>query len=270
MQTLETFSLSSRGGRYFKTGKGKPIVLLHGFAETYQIWDLVSPALSNRYTLIFPEIPECGNPQSMQREFSMEAIADFVNHILDAERMQQTVLFGHSMGGYAAMAFAEKYPQKLAGLSLVHSSAQADTEDKKQIRQSAIDFILKNGKEQFIKTLIPKLYGTQSGYEKERVKHLSMFEQYTDSQIISCYKAMKTRPDRTNILSQLNIPVQFIGGREDQSINYKDLEYQATLTPNSTLTIFEGIGHTSMHENSLLLIETIIGFLDDIFQTNKS
>ena len=268
MQTLEAFFLKSEGARYFKIGTGKPIILLHGFAETYQIWDTIYPTLSKTYTVIIPEIPSCGNENMLKGSFSMETIAEFVNDILIKENIDKTVLFGHSMGGYAALAFAEKYAPKLLGLSLVHSSAQSDSEEKKQIRQTAIDFVLKNGKEHFIKTLIPKLYGSTQGLEMERAKHIEMFSQYSETQIINCYKAMKVRPDRRALLKQLNIPIQFIGGREDLSIEYRRLKEQAELCEKYSLTIFEGIGHTSMHENALFLIEAIIGFLDDISQTN--
>ncbi len=268
MQTLEQFFLNSRDVRYFKVGKGDPILFLHGFAETYRIWDIIYPKFSDKYMLIIPEIPGCGNNNSYQDLFSMETIAEFVNDILEQENIQQIVLFGHSMGGYAAMAFAEKYSHKLLGLSLVHSSAQADTMEKKAIRQSAIRFISKNGKEHFIKTLIPKLYASTKGLEELYTQHIKMFNQYSAEQIINCYTAMLNRPDRTSVLQQLNCPIQFIGGLKDQSIDYKQLELQAKLCKKPSLTFFEGIGHTSMHENSLFLIEAINGFLDDIFQTN--
>ena len=128
MQTLERFSLKSGLGNYYKIGTGYPLVLLHGFAETYAIWQNIIPGLSSKYNLIIPHIPGCGTQQEATSTFSMEFIATFVNEILEQEAIEKTILFGHSMGGYAAMAFAEIFPQKLLGLSLVHSSAQADLE----------------------------------------------------------------------------------------------------------------------------------------------
>ena len=275
MKTLERFFLNSHNtdaGSYYKIGKGFPIVLLHGFAETYEIWENVIPVLAEKYQLILPYIPGCGTRENFKDEFSMERIAQYVNSILekdpDVRPDDRVVLCGHSMGGYAAMAFAEEYPEKLLGLSLVHSSAAADNEEKKQVRQKAIEHITQNGKVDFLKTLIPKLYGSNSDFSEEKKEHLKMANQYSEEQIIACYTAMKNRSDRQHVLKKLNCPVQFIGGKEDQSISYKDLESQSQLCQSSYLHIFEEVGHTSMNENPKILLEAIIGFVDDILQTN--
>lgn len=271
MPTLEACSLNSNKlkgpGKYYKIGKGFPIVLLHGFAETFEIWQPLINDLSKKYRLIIPQIPGCGTMEAFVEEFSMEAIADYVFDILEYEGIEKTILFGHSMGGYAAMSFAEKYNDKLIGVSLVHSSARADTADKIKIRISAIEFIQKNGKKQFLKTLIPKLYASNNQKHSSQKWHLEMANQYSDTQLIACYAAMMNRTDKVSLLSLLPFPIQFIGGREDLSIDYKDLTAQATLCKKPILTIFEEIGHTSMFENPLLLKEAIIGFTDDILQT---
>jgi pimeloyl-ACP methyl ester carboxylesterase len=274
METLETYFLNSNKlngkGKYHKIGTGESLILLHGFAETYEIWDSIYPALAEKYSVLIPEIPSCGNATSFKQNFSLEVIANFINEILITEKVEKTILFGHSMGGYAAMAFAELYPENLNALSLVHSSALADSADKKKIRESAIRFISKNGKEPFIKTLIPKLYASTFSDESLKIKHFAMFNQYTDQQIIDCYQAMKNRPNRISVLKELDSPIQLIGGKEDQSVHYQDLKEQATECKNPFLTLFDDISHTSMHENPSLLIESIFGFLDDIKQTKYS
>lgn len=273
MQTFEQFSLSldkqGATGKYYKIGRGFPIVLLHGFAETFEIWNKLIPTLAENYQLILPQIPGCGNEEKFSEEFSMERIAEFVTAILKKENISHTILFGHSMGGYAAMAFAEKYADKLLGLSLVHSSAAADSAEKIAVRKRTIEHINKNGKDGFFKTLIPKLYGDGGNYSAVQTDHLKMAAQYTAEQVIDCYTAMLHRPDRRPVLAQLKIPVQLIGGMEDTSINYKDLMEQAKLCQNASLKIFETVGHTSMYENPKILLESIIGFADDILQTNE-
>ncbi len=261
----EIFSLSSGIGKYHKVGNGSPIVLIHGFAETYEIWKNIVPTLAKNYLLIIPEIPGCGNSEKFDNIFSMEKIADFVNEILEQECIEKTVLFGHSMGGYAAAAFAQKYNDKLIGLSFVHSSAQADSEEKKKVRQVAIDFVENKGKDDFLKTLIPKLYASPEHFVEERKMHLKMAEQYSAKQIIACYTAMMDRADHLGILPTLSFPIQFIAGKEDSSINYRDVEKQAALCKQHRLDIFDDIGHSSMHENPKILRAAINGFLDDIF-----
>jgi pimeloyl-ACP methyl ester carboxylesterase len=81
---------------------------------------------------------------------------------------------------------------------------------------------------------------------------------------------MKNRKDRTHILSEINIPVQFIAGKKDLSIAFENIIQQSKKCNTADLCIFEDIGHTSMHENPKILLEAIIGFIDDKFPHSKS
>ena len=266
MHDLEPYFLPSNNGRYFKTGQGNPLVLLHGFAETYTCWTPLLAELSKQFLLIIPEIPSCGNEFSFSQDFSMEAIAHFVNEVLDQEGIEKVILFGHSMGGYAAMAFAELFPEKLRGISLVHSSASDDSDEKKDVRNQAIKFVQENGKTFFLKTLIPKLYADGgNSFPDEKEAHLESAMHYSDSQIIACYEAMKNRKDRTPLLSEFTFPVQFILGKEDLSIPYKQGIHQAQSCSITYLSLFEHVGHTSMVENPHGLLQSIIRFSYDIY-----
>lgn len=267
MNSLETFLHNSGQGRYFKLGTGSPIILLHGFAETYEIWSSIQEELAQHFTLIIPEIPSCGNDYSMGQGISMEGIADVVYEIIEQEKIEKTILIGHSMGGYAAIEFARKYAHKLIGLSFLHSQAAADTEEKKIIRTQAIHFIQKNGKAPFLKTLIPKLYaGGANDYSQEQKWHLQMANQYNEEQLIACYRAMKNRSDQRSVLSELTIPVQFILGTEDASVNVKEAIIQSQLCKISKINIFNNCGHTSFIENPSLLKKSLINFSYDVLQ----
>jgi predicted alpha/beta hydrolase family esterase len=52
--------------------------------------------------------------------------------------IRKSILVGHSMGGYVALAFAELYPEYVKGLALLNSTARADSEERKQNRDRAI------------------------------------------------------------------------------------------------------------------------------------
>jgi pimeloyl-ACP methyl ester carboxylesterase len=266
MINLDAYFHNSARGRYAKIGEGSPILLLHGFAETYKMWEPIIEDIQKQFTVIIPEIPSCGNQYSLGETFSMEVIADFVHEIVEGEGIEQIILMGHSMGGYAAMAFAEKYPTKLIGLSLIHSTAKEDSAEKKQTRQEAISFIEKNGKIPFIKALMPKLYSPSfKGFEKEKKWHFDMAMEYSEEQIIACYKAMQERKDRTYLLANQSFPIQYLVGTNDLSIPYPDILEQVCTSQIADLTIFRSVGHTSYLENPLLLKQCIIRYCYDIY-----
>ena len=71
----------------------------------------------------------------------MEYLADVVKNTLDALGIARCTLVGHSMGGYVALAFCEKYPERLDGVVLLSSTPDADTDEKKENRLREIKLV---------------------------------------------------------------------------------------------------------------------------------
>jgi len=92
-------------------------MLLHGFAEDGRIWENQIAFLKNDFRLLIPDIPGSGQSELIQNG-NIEIYAEVIKAILtdDFEKegnngLEEITLIGHSMGGYIALAFAEKYPQ---------------------------------------------------------------------------------------------------------------------------------------------------------------
>src|ERR1700728_3502684 len=131
---------------YYKIiGKGKPVLFLHGFAEDGNVWQYQIDFLKDHYQIIVPDIPGSGRSSIADWINNIDSLAESVKAILDEEQIINCTVIGHSLGGYITLALAEKYPKLLNGFGLFHSSAFADTEEKKQARLKSIDFIKTNG-----------------------------------------------------------------------------------------------------------------------------
>jgi pimeloyl-ACP methyl ester carboxylesterase len=115
------------------------LVLLHGFGEDNRIWNEQS-LLADETILFMPNLAGTGG-EPAPANWSMEEMAEDVRQQLDDAGIDECVLVGHSMGGYVALAFAEKWPERLLGLGLFHSTAFADTQEKKETRAKGIAFI---------------------------------------------------------------------------------------------------------------------------------
>src|SRR4029434_10332953 len=89
-------------------------------------------------------------------EPSLELIADDVARQLPGE----AVIAGFSMGGYVALALAEKHPELVAGLALVNSQAAADTEEAREGRRAMIEKVRKEGTRAATDAATPKLFAT--------------------------------------------------------------------------------------------------------------
>ena len=255
---------------YQTDGSGPAVVLIHGFPENSSLWAGVMPILMNGFTVIMPDVPGAGD-SSLPEDAGMESLAEAINAILEHEGIKTALLVGHSMGGYIALAFADKYPEKLAGLSLVHSIASADNDEKKETRKKSVELIRKGGKEAFIKQMIPNLFSPEF-----RKKHPSVIEEQVKrgmelaaESIIAFTEAMMKRPDRTGLLKNAAFPVQFVLGEDDALIPVKTALQQSSLASRNFVLLYGNTGHMSMLENPGRLAGDIKDFASYCF-TNQT
>ena len=161
---VKTLSFRGIDISYRMTGKGPDVVLLHGFGEDGNVWKFQEAFLTPYFRLIIPDLPGSGRSpflpmDGIPPEDIISGYADIIKKIAEKEAVRHCVLLGHSMGGYIALAFAAKYEDMLAGLGLVHSTAYADSGEKKEARSKGIAFIQKHGAQEFLKQSVPNLFG---------------------------------------------------------------------------------------------------------------
>ena len=234
---------------YRITGNGPTVVFLHGFGEDGNVWDNQISFLETSFKLIIPHLPGSGTSQLID-DMSMEGMAECIHFILQEEGVKQCSMIGHSMGGYVTLAFAEKNPALLESFGLFHSTAFADTEEKKRSRLEGIKNIEEKGATSFLKTFVPKLYhsagkSAPSSLIEDHLKHISYF---TEAALISYFQSMLKRPDRTQVLKQNKMPVLFVLGRNDTIIPFEDGLKLSSMPDISYIHILEDSGHMGMIE----------------------
>ena len=254
---------------YRSVGKGKKVMLLHGFAEDGRIWENQIAFLKNDFRLLIPDIPGSGQSELIQNG-NIEIYAEVIKAILtdDFEKegnngLEEITLIGHSMGGYIALAFAEKYPQYLTSLGLFHSTAFTDNEDKKLARTKAIQFIKEHGSLAFLQTSIPGLF-TENFIEKHsRVINelVNQSKEFNPLSLIQYYEAMMQRPDRTDMLKKIEKPILFIIGEKDNVIPLQSILQQCYLPSESHIHILEKSAHMGMLEETEKSNQIIYNFL---------
>ncbi len=229
--------------------EGIPVILLHGFCEDSRMWEEWLPKLPNSIKYILIDLPGFGQSE-LTSTLSMESMADAVEAVLTKERIQKCIMVGHSMGGYASLAFAEKYGSRLAGLCLFHSQPFADNEDTKANRLKSIEFIKKNGHLLYVRQLIPKLfaYNYEKGYPMEVNKMIYYAAELQPESLIAALNAMRVRPDRSKILENINCPVQFYIGKLDAAVPLERSLAQSHLPQKADIQIYGDVGHMGMFE----------------------
>jgi pimeloyl-ACP methyl ester carboxylesterase len=243
-------------------GNGKPVVLLHGFGEDGTVWQNQIKFLKNHFQLIVPDLPGSGQSAVISNRLAVgiEAYADVVRLILLEEKMDNCVIIGHSLGGYITLALAEKYPHLVKAFCLFHSSAFADSEEKKAFRLKAIAFIKNNGAYEFLKTSIPGLFFNPENYQPcinliEKAKH------FTAEALIQYYQSMIARPDRTEVLKNFAGPILFIIGEYDKALPFQQSMQQCYLPAQSQIHILRNSAHMGMWEEEEKVNTILLQFL---------
>ncbi len=237
---------------YSVQGKGADtLVLLHGFCEDSSIWDeWKADLVAAGYRIVCVDLPGFGESEPA-REASIEYYADAVHAVVEEELGQNRfLLIGHSMGGYTALAFAEKYPAQLVGLGLFHAHPYADSEAKKEARQKSIRFVQEQGAALYVKQLIPDLFAAAwaktNPFVVNRLIHRA--SAYLPQGITDGLTAMMTRPDRHGVLARASWPVLFIIGEEDKAIPAEWSIAQTSLPAIASVHMLEKTGHMGMLE----------------------
>ncbi len=247
---------------YSITGKGKCIVLLHGFLLNTGIWSDLIPLLSKKNKVLAIDLPGHGKSDCISEIHSMELLADLVNFILEENNLTTTSLIGHSMGGYIGLAFTEKYRSKVNTLVLLNSTTEKDSIERKSNRERALKIVSTN-KNIFIKTTIRSLFP-----EKKLKVYKDFIEVLTEDAlklskqaIIASIQGMKLRTDRTQILKLFDGKKYIISGIEDPIIPFSNAIKIAINSDTELIKVDSG--HMSATENNHEIIEVMkrIGFI---------
>ena len=231
------------------SGKGKAVVFLHGFLGAKTVWDYYVKQLSSSTTrVITVDLLGHGKTACLSYVHTMEEMAEAVYTVLKHLKLKKYYLVGHSMGGYVSLALAENYPDEVRGLCMFHSSAKADSDEKKKDRTRAIKVVKRNAKI-FIDEAIPNLFNTNEKPNKQGIIKAKKIALNTSRQgIVAALEGMRIRLDREIILKFAPYPVLYIIGKEDNILPFKDLLSQAKLSDNGTCILLDKVGHMGFFE----------------------
>ncbi|PKP26082.1 MAG: alpha/beta hydrolase [Bacteroidetes bacterium HGW-Bacteroidetes-2] len=233
---------------YTIQGSGNAVVLLHGFLENASMWDFFLPTLIKNHLVITIDLLGHGKTDSLGYVHTMELMAEMVQEIISKEKINKATFIGHSMGGYVALAFAEKYPERMNALVLLNSTSEADSTEKKENRDRAIQLVKQN-KKGFLSMAISNLFAEQNRliYKKEIHQLKKEALEFPIQGIVATLEGMKIRKDRTSILKNLLIPKYIITGIQDPIMPFLQ---QKKLTKKCGCSFIElSGGHMSTIEN---------------------
>lgn len=240
-------------------GEGTPIVLIHGFCETHEIWDGFDKKLAIYGRVITIDLPGFGKSPLPPDSLSIDLIAGIVLNWLKEKKIKEPVLVGHSLGGYVVLAMAARDPEFCKKIVLLHSSVFEDSAEKKANRDKTIDFVLKNGVEPFIQAFVPSLFYNKAHPEVGRVR--SIGAKTPPNTLVEYTKAMRDRPSREEFLEKYPYSSLLLAGEKDEIIPLEVSKKMASMSSKSIFFPLPDTGHMGMIESDLLTSEKIGWFI---------
>ena len=254
---IKTAKFKTGNIQFSDTGKGRAVVLLHGFLGSLDIWEQTIKNLSKSYRVIAIDLPGHGGSDNFGYVHTMDLLAKSVKSVLDHLNLKKYVLIGHSMGGYAALAFADLFPDNIRGICLYHSTAYPDSEDKKRDRTRSIKVVKANHRI-YTTEVIRNLFAAKNlKYLKKELSFASKIAGKTKKQgIIAALEGMKDRPDRSVILGLVEYPIMMVIGQHDNVLPAQQLLEQSQKIQKPHVLYLEHDGH--------------MGFLESPKKSNKA
>jgi pimeloyl-ACP methyl ester carboxylesterase len=257
----------SRGARrvgYEERGAGSPVVLLHPFPFARGIWSDLTDVLAARHRVISVDARGFGETPLGEQGYGIDDLADDVAALLAELGVARAAVLGMSMGGYTALAFAVRHPERLAALIVCDARAGADSPETRKARDGAIGRIRSTGSGPYLDGSLARLLSPTA--PAELVNFLRARADSRAASLIAGIEALRDRPDRTGQLGTIRVPTLAIRGSDDQVTPAVDMQQMAGAIAGATLVTVPGAGHLSHIEAPKAFEQALTVFLGTAFK----
>jgi 3-oxoadipate enol-lactonase len=257
--------------RYIDIGipNATPIIFLHGFPFSHKMWTFPggqTEALSGTNRIIAYDVRGHGESEVGTGHYTIEFFVDDLIALMDHLTIHKAILCGLSMGGYIALRFIERNPERVLGLVLCDTRSEADSNEGKIKRAAAIKNVQINGMKAYAADSVKILFAPESLERKpDAVKLIqSVIERTAPLSIFGTQLALASRTDTTASLPNIKCPTLIMVGEKDQLTPPSASQAMHEKIPGSELRIIPNAGHISNMENSEEFNKHLIEFVAKI------
>lgn len=231
---------------------GRPAILfVHGFPLSRASWRPQLTGLADLGWLIAPDLRGHGASAAPPGPYSMDDFADDQRALLDHLGIERAIFCGLSLGGYIGLAFARRYPARLAGLILADTRAEADGPEQRAAREELAQLVEREGSAAAVERLVPGYIAPASAARDQALRPLldGIVAATPPAGLVATARGMATRPDSTPTLGRVAVPTAVIVGAEDTRTPPALAGRVHAGIPGSTLTVLPGVGHLANQED---------------------
>jgi pimeloyl-ACP methyl ester carboxylesterase len=239
--------VAGRRLRYLQAGSGWPLILLHAFPLSADLWRPQLDRVASGWQFLAPDLRGFGGSAPPPARLTMDDMAADVSGFMDALEIDRALIGGLSMGGYVTMALYRVAPERFTGMVLANTKASLDTPEGRAAREQMIDLVRRHGASAVADQMLPKLLGATSRSARPFLEPLvrRLIEGNSAEGIEAAIHAIKDRPDSLPTLEHAAVPALVITGDEDVIIPVSESEAMQRVMPRSQLVVLTAAGHLS-------------------------
>jgi pimeloyl-ACP methyl ester carboxylesterase len=230
---------------YIDKGSGQAVFFANGAVSDYRAFEAQIEALSKEYRVVAPNLRS--QSRRGQRPYTLWDLADDYKALMDALDIERAVIAGWSTGGYVGLRFAQRYPERLAGLVMLGSTALPNTPEEEVAFLAKFHEMGQHEKvpKEWGEWCAGKLFGAKAKETNPALVQtwIERWATYSVPDVIMECRCWLNREDMTPVLRTLKVPTLIIHGEEDAAIPIERTAPMAKQMPNARLIALPKIGH---------------------------
>ncbi|SDS31524.1 Pimeloyl-ACP methyl ester carboxylesterase [Paraoerskovia marina] len=250
--------------RTLRQGHGQPVLLLHAFPVDHRMWSPVAQLFPTGQTVLAIDSYGAGHDALWPETPSLDLAADAVVSALHRAGFDRAVVAGLSMGGYLALAIADRHPDVVAGLGLLDTKSTADTPEALANRARSAEAMFAERSVNPVLGMAASLPSPESIRKDpgltSRVEELILRQQ--PEGLAWCQRAMAARPDRTGVVTVAPGPVLVLVGSEDRTTPVSASEHMVVARRDAELVVLPDVGHLSALEAPQAVTDALVGLIE--------
>lgn len=227
---------------YLDTGDGIPVLLLHGWGSSYDVYKGVIAALSDRCRTVALNFPGCGGSETMKTPWTLDDYCGFVSEFMEKVGLSDPVMIGHSHGGRVILKMAA---EKLVNPVKIVLLDSAGLIPKKSMRQK---MRIKSFKAIKKVLTMPVIKNHSEGLLNKARRHYGSADYNAAPEVLRKTMVSLVNTDLRDIISAISCPTLLIWGEKDTATPLSDAKIIESLIPDAGLCVIEGAGHYSFCE----------------------
>ncbi len=227
---------------YTDEGEGTPVLLLHGWGSSNEVYRGFINTLKGRCRLVAPDFPGCGGSDTMKNPWTLQDYCDFVLKFMDAVGLQDPIMMGHSHGGRVTLymtAMGMVKPPKIVLLDAAGLIPKKSFKQKLRAKSfKAVKWVL----------TLPVIKSFSGGLLDRARKHFGSADYNAAPEVLRKTLVSLVNTDIRDVLPNIKCPSLLIWGENDTATPLSDAKIMEKLIPDAGLCVIKGTGHFSFCE----------------------